>query len=91
MGRHFRVGCGSFSWGGGEGEEDSPGQLLQSRVRRRRAGSNGPIVYCLLYIAQWKFRCCMLQPSRKVPSILEALGSARALFRLRQPVDLDTH
>ena len=71
MGRHFRVGCGSFSWGGGAGEEDSPGQLLQSRVRRRRAGSNGPIVYCFLYIPQWKFRCCMLQPSRKVPSILE--------------------
>ena len=87
MGRRFRVGCGSFSWGGGEGEEDSPGQGLQSTFRRRRAGSNGPMFIVYYIFTQWNFRCCMLQPSRVVPPILDALGSARALFRLRQTGD----
>ncbi len=32
-----------FSWGGGGGEEDSRGQVLQSRFRRRHTGSNNPI------------------------------------------------
>ena len=36
------------------------------------ASSKQPCYICyILYITQWKFRCCMLQPSRKVPSILE--------------------
>ncbi len=34
---------GFFSWGYGGGEEDSPGQVLQSRFHRRRPGSNNPI------------------------------------------------
>ena len=88
MGRRFRVGCGSFflgGWGRGRGLARA---ILQSRVRRRRAGSNGPMFIVYYIFTQWNFRCCMLQPSRVVPPILDALGSARALFRLRQPVDL---
>ena len=38
-----------FSWGEGGGEEDSPGQVLQSRFRRRQSGSNIPIFYVIYY------------------------------------------
>ncbi len=32
MGRRFWVGCGFYSLGGGGGEEDSSGQVLQSKL-----------------------------------------------------------
>ena len=55
----------------------------------RRALSNSPIFLCyILYIEQRRFHCCMLQAIAKSALDLDALGSARALFRLRQPVDL---
>ena len=72
-------------WGRGRGLARA---ILQSCFRRRRAGLNGPMFIVYYIFTQWNFRCCMLQPSRVVPPILDALGSARALFRLRQPVDL---
>ena len=55
----------------------------------RRALSNSPIFLCyILYIEQRRFHCCMLQTIAKSALDLDALGRARALFRLRQPVDL---
>ena len=50
MGRRFWVGCGFSSWGVRGGEEDSSGQVLQSRFRRRHSGSNNPIFYVIYYI-----------------------------------------
>jgi len=44
--------------------------------------------FFILYIEQRRFHCCMLQDIAKSALDLDALGSARALFRLRQPVDL---
>ena len=54
----------------------------------RRALSNSPSAYYILYIEQWRFRCCMLQAIAKSALDLDALGNARALFRFRQPGDL---
>ncbi len=52
-GEEFWVGCGFFSWGGGGGEEDSSGQVLQSRFDRRRVGSNSPIFLCYILYSSW--------------------------------------
>ena len=92
MGKHFRVCCWFFSWGGGGGEEEAPGQVLLSRFRRTTRAFKQPHVYVLYYpLSSGGFAAACFRPSRKVPSILDALGSARALFRLRRPVDLFTH
>ena len=72
--------------GDGGGEEELQGTTAEAFFADD-ASSKQPLCF-ILYIPQWNFRCCMLQSSGKVPSILDALGSARALFRLRQPVDL---
>ena len=50
MGRRFWVGCGwFFSWGGGGGEEETPGHGLLSRFfAGRRESPNSP--FFMLYI-----------------------------------------
>ena len=71
-------GCGFFSWVGGGGEEDSSGQVLQSRFHRRRAGSNSPIFLCyILYIEQWWFSLQHVKDHRERRPILDDLGSMR--------------
>ncbi len=78
-----------FSWGDGGGEEEATGQVLLSRFRRTTRAFKEPHFLCyILYIEQWRFRCCMLQTIAKSALDLDALGSARALLKLRQPVDL---
>jgi hypothetical protein len=77
-----------FSWGEGGGEEEAPGVLLSRFRRTTRAFKQPHFLYYILYIEQWRFHCCMLQVIAKSTLDLDALGSARALFRLRQPVDL---
>jgi hypothetical protein len=77
-----------FSWGGGGGEEEAPGQVLLSRFRRTTRAFKQPHLCYILYIEQRRFHCCMLQAISKSALDLDALGSARALFRLRQPDDL---
>ena len=47
MGKHFRVGCWFFSWGGGGGEEEAPGQVLLSRFRRTTRAFKQPHVFML--------------------------------------------
>ena len=80
-----------FPWGGGGGEEEATGQVLLSRFRRTTRTFKQPHFLCyILYIEQWRFRCCMLQAIAK-SALLDDLGRARALFKLRQPVDLFTH
>ena len=68
MGRCFWVGCGFFSWVVGGGEEDSSGQVPQSRFHRRRAGSNSPIFYVIYYIlSSGGFAATCERPSRTAP------------------------
>ncbi len=48
-----------------------------------------PFFYVIYYIlSSGGFTAACFMPSRKVPSTSMPLGSARVLFRLRQPVDL---
>jgi hypothetical protein len=55
MGRRFWVGCGFFSWGGGRGEEETPGHVLLSRFRRTTRVSKQSFLCYILYIDQWGF------------------------------------
>ena len=75
-----------FLGGRGRGRGSARARTADS-FAGRRALSNSPSVYYILYIEQWRFRCCMLQAIAKSALDLDALGSARALFRLRQPGD----
>jgi hypothetical protein len=73
--------------GGRGGEEEAPGQVLLSRFHSTTRAFKQPHFLCyILYIEQWRFHCCILQAIAKSALDLDALGSARALFRLRQPV-----
>ena len=63
MGKHFRVGCWFFSWGGGGGEEELQGTAAEALSQTTRV-PNGPIC-SVLYIAQWRFRCSMIQAVAK--------------------------
>ena len=56
--------------------------------RRTMRVPNIPVFMYILYVGQRRFHCSMLQAISKSALDLDALGSARALFRLRQPVDL---
>ena len=76
-----------FLGGRGRGRGSARASTADSFAGRRTL-SNSPSVYYILYIEQWRFRCCMLQAIAKSALDLDALGSARALFRLRQPDDL---
>jgi hypothetical protein len=90
MGRRFWVGCGFFSWGGGGGEEDSPGQVLQSHFHRRRAGSNRPIFYVIHGIlSSGGFTAACVRPSRTDPD--PRCPGQHALFKLGQLDDTLPH
>ena len=52
---------GPLSGGVGGGEEETPGHVLLSRFHRTTRVSEQPFLCYILYIEQWKFRCCMLQ------------------------------
>ena len=90
MGGAFGVGCGWFFFGALSREEAGKRQRQGTYNRvvfaERHALSNSPIYFYIL--SSGGFAAVGFRPSRKVPSILDALGSARALFRLRQPDDL---
>ena len=76
----------SFLGGEGEGKRKRQGKYC---FRRTTRAFKQPHFLCyILYIEQRRFHCCMLQAIAKSALDLDALGSARALFRLRQPVDL---
>ena len=64
MGKHFRVGCWFFSWGGGGGEEELQGTTAEARFADD-ASSKRPYICSVLYIAQWRFRCSMIQAVAK--------------------------
>jgi hypothetical protein len=86
MGRHFWVGCGCFSWGTG-GEEKASGHGQQGRSLDDTRFQTDPFCY-ILYVEQWGFRCSMPSGHHEGGPRSDALVSARALFRFRQPVDL---
>ena len=62
MGRHFRVGCGSFSWGGGAGEEDSPGHTAESFSQETRVFKRS---HCLLIIIYSAVEVSLLHANRR--------------------------
>ena len=74
-----------FLGGVGKGKRTRQGNTAESCSQETRGFKRPHVVYYIF--TQWNFRCCMLQPSRVVPPILDALGCARALFRLRQTGD----
>ena len=75
-----------FLGGAGEGKRSSRARLPR-RFRRRR-GFQTALLYVIYYILRsGGFAVPCFRPSRKVASLLVALGQARALFGLRQPVD----
>jgi hypothetical protein len=47
MGRHFWVGCGCFSWGGG-GERENVRAWSSGSVAERLALSNCPILFYII-------------------------------------------
>ena len=88
MGRHFWVDCGCFFLGTGGGEEELQGATVEA-FSQDDASSKQPCFYVIYYmLSSGGFAAHAFRPSRRVSSILEALGSVRALFKLRQPVDL---
>jgi hypothetical protein len=63
-----------FSWADGGGEEEESGQVPLSRFRRTSLAFKQPHFLCyILYIEQWRFRCCMLQVIAKSALDLDAL------------------
>ena len=97
MGRHFGVGCGWFffrslvggGWGRGRGNS---GARPAESFSQDDTGFRTSFFYVIYYIlSSGGFAAACARQSRTVAPILDALGSARALFRLRQPVDLVTH
>jgi hypothetical protein len=88
MGRHFWVGCGCFfSWGVGGGEEELKDTTVE--VFSQDDASPKQSCYVIYYmLSSGGFATHAFRSSRRVSSILESRGSARALFKLRQPVDL---
>ncbi len=88
MGRHFWVGRGCFSWGGGGGRESARARSAGS-VAGRHALSNSPFFCYILYVEQWKFRCSISSGHREGgPRSSFALGRHVHCFRPRQNVDL---
>ena len=83
-----------FFGGAGEGKRNSRARNTET-MRRCFAGRcefrTALCVCSILYVGQRRFHCSMLQAISKSALDLDALGSARALFRLRQPVDQFTH
>ena len=79
-----------FFWTGRGGGRDIVRARQQGRFSLDDARfQTVPFFLCyILYIEQWRFHCYMLQVIAKSDLDLDALDSARALFRLRQPVDL---
>jgi hypothetical protein len=86
MGRHFWVGCGCFSLGGGGRKRKCQGMF--SRVGRWTTRKQSRfVIYYMLNSGGLSFQH-VLRSSRRGSSILDVLDSARVLFKLRQPVDL---
>ena len=83
-----------FFGGAGEGKRNSRARNAET-MRRCFAGRcefrTAPVCMYILYVGQRRFHCSMLQAISKSALDLDALGRARALFRLRQPVDQFTH
>ena len=70
-----------------EGKRSSRARLPR-RFRRRSGFQTAPFYVVYYILRSGSFAAACFSPSRKVSSILDTLGSARALFKLRQPVDL---
>ena len=64
MGNHFRVGCWFFSWGDEGGEEELQGTTAEAFFADD-ASSKQTYICSVLYIAQWRFRCSMIQAVAK--------------------------
>jgi len=74
--------------GGAGGEEKVSGHGQQGRSLEDVRFQTAPFCY-ILYVEQWGFHCSIPSGHREGgPRSSFALGSARTLFRLRQPVDL---
>ena len=87
MGRHFGWVVDFFLgwWGRGRG---TPGHDCRD-VFADDASSKQPLVFMfILYIAQWKFRCSHAKGHRERWPRSSMPWQTRALFGLRQPVDL---
>jgi hypothetical protein len=52
MGNRFWVGCGFFSWGGGGGQEETPGQVLLSVPDPRYPGQTR-VLFKFRHISIW--------------------------------------
>ena len=77
-----------FSWGGEGGEEELQGTTVEA-FSQDDTSSQQSCFYVIYYmLSSGGFAAHAFRPSRRVSSILETLGIARALFKLRQPVDL---
>ena len=62
-----------FSWGGGGGEEETPGHVLLSRFFAGRRESPNSLFLCyILYIEQWEFRYIKFQSIAKSVLDLDA-------------------
>jgi hypothetical protein len=77
-----------FSWGTGGGEEDTPGYVQLSRLRRTTRVSEQSFLCYISNIAQWGFRYSMCQTIANGAPDPRYPGQARVMFKFRQPDDL---
>ena len=93
MGRRFGMGCGWFFFralvGGGRGRgSGNSGTRPAESFSQDDAGFRTALYIFLLCIRSGSLAAPCARQSRTEPPILDALGQTRALFGLRQPVDL---
>ena len=89
MGRHFGWVVDFFlSWGGGAGEEELQGTTAETFSQTTRV-PNSPLCLCLYYILRsGSFAAAMRKAIANGDPDPRCPGQTRALFGLRQPVDL---
>ena len=82
------MGCGFFSWGGGGGEEELQVTTAETFSQTTRV-PNSPLCLCLYYILRsGSFAAAMRKAIANGDPDPRYPGQTRALFGLRQPVDL---
>jgi hypothetical protein len=77
-----------FPWGGGTGEEETPGHVLLSRFHRTTRVSEHSFLCYILYIQQWGCHYIMCQTIVNGAPDPRSPGQTRVLLKFRQPDDL---
>ncbi len=87
-GEAFWVGCGCFFLGGRGRGRGTPGHVLPRRFRRTTRVPNSPVYVIYYMLSSGGFAAACLQAIAKGVLDPRCPGQTRALFKLRQPVDL---